>query len=369
MAGINRRGHFGYNHSDCFKGAGNVIGFGLGIATENAAGKIIESYYPRPGAIASAIVNGGAAGELARFCGIEPGAGGFRLLAASEIDDCRALIAKATGCGREETATRPGQDGKPALLCLAPFAAKPASIPEAFLKLHLLSHRIARPHDQNIEGIFSVLENLAWTDRGPVSLEDLPEKRLAARSRGEWLGVYAIDKFPRMTDYVAPPGVRIADGARVRLGAYIGEGTTVMHEGFINFNAGAVGQAMIEGRISAGVVIGEGSDLGGGSSTMGTLSGGGAEIVSVGRGCLIGANAGIGMPLADGCVVEAGLYLTAGAVVRQLDAAGGGIRTCKARELAGLKNQLFRRNSLSGAIECLPRKGQVELNEELHAHN
>jgi len=342
-----------------------VIGFGLGIATENTSGKIIEAYYPRPGAIAI----GGAARELARFCGTEPGTGGFRLLAANEIDDCRALIGKATESGREEITPQAVQGGKAALFCLAPFAAKPISIPEAFLKLHLLSHRLARPHEQNIEGIFSVLENLAWTDRGPVGLDELPEKRLAARARGEWLSVHAVDKFPRMTDYVAPPGVRIADGARVRLGAYIGEGTTVMHEGFINFNAGAVGQAMIEGRISAGVVVGEGSDLGGSSSTMGTLSGGGTEIVSVGRGCLIGANAGIGMPLADGCIVEAGLYLTAGAVVRQLDAAGDTIRTCKAKELAGLKNQLFRRNSRSGAIECLPHKGQVELNEALHAHN
>ncbi|MCY4297606.1 MAG: DapH/DapD/GlmU-related protein [Gammaproteobacteria bacterium] len=346
-----------------------MIGFGLGIATENAAGKIIEAYFPRPGAIPSAIANGEAARELARFCGTEPGAGGFRVLAASEIEDCRALIGQATGSGLEETAPQAAHGDKPALLCLAPFAAKPASIPEAFLKLHLLSHRIARPHEQNIEGIFAVLENLAWTDRGPVSLDELPEKQLAARARGEWLGVHAVDKFPRMADYVVPAGVRIADSARVRLGAYIGEGTTVMHEGFINFNAGAAGQAMIEGRISAGVVVGEGSDLGGSSSTMGTLSGGGAEIVSVGRGCLIGANAGIGMPLADGCIVEAGLYLTAGAVVRQLDAAGETIRTCKAKELAGLKNQLFRRNSLSGAIECLPRKGRVELNEDLHAHN
>ena len=172
-----------------------------------------------------------------------------------------------------------------------------------------------------------------------------------------------------MTDYVVPAGVRIADTARVRLGAHVGEGTTVMHEGFINFNAGTLGQAMIEGRISAGVVVGEQSDLGGSSSTMGTLSGGGTEIVSVGRGCLIGANAGIGMSLADGCIVEAGLYLTAGAVVRQLDAGGNLVRTCKARELSGLKHRLFRRNSLSGAVECLPRKGRVELNEELHAHN
>ena len=342
-----------------------MIGFGLGIASHNSAKEIIEVYYPQPGAVA----DGEFAAKIAACCGLNAGAGGYRLLDSDQLEHCAALFEAAGQAAQAELAARLGQSGKPALLCLAPFPVKPESVPEAFLKLHLLSHRLARPHEQNLDGIFSVLHNLAWTSQGPISLADLPGKQLQARLGGESLTVYGVDKFPKMLDYVAPPGVRIADSARVRLGAHIGEGTTVMHEGFINFNAGTSGQAMIEGRISAGVTVGENSDLGGSSSTMGTLSGGGSEIVSVGRGCLIGANAGIGMPLADGCIVEAGLYLTAGAVVRQLDSNGNLLRTCKAKELAGLANQLFRRNSLSGAVECLPRKGQVELNEALHAHN
>ena len=346
-----------------------MIGFGLGIASRNSALDIIETYFPQPVLAA----DGELPRKLAALCGLEPGAGGFRILDAGAIEAFRGMLGESGEAEQERLAARlaasHGAGKPPALLCIAPFASAPRSIPESFLKLHLLSHRLARPHEQNLDGIFSVLRNLAWTSRGPLSLDELPAAQLAARMRGETLTVNAVDKFPKMTDYIVPAGVRIADSARVRLGAWIGEGTTVMHEGFINFNAGTAGEAMIEGRVSAGVVVGEHSDLGGSSSTMGTLSGGGAEIVSVGRGCLIGANAGIGMSLADGCVVEAGLYLTAGAVVRQLDAGGDPVRTCKARELAGLARQLFRRNSLTGAIECLPRGGQVELNEELHANN
>ena len=342
-----------------------MIAFGLGIASRNSALDIIETFFPQPA------VNPGAdlARELSALCGLEPGGSGYRTLDAAGLESFHAAARQASALEQEGVAERLRDSDRPVLLCISDSQSPPTSVPEAFLKLHLLSHRLTRPHAQNLDGIFSVLHNLAWTSRGPVSLQDLPGLQLEARKRGESLSVHSVDKFPKMSDYVVPSGVRLADSARIRLGAYIGEGTTVMHEGFVNFNAGTEGQAMIEGRVSAGVMVGENSDLGGSSSTMGTLSGGGTEIVSVGRNCLIGANAGIGMPLADGCIVEAGLYLTAGAVVRELDAEGNLVRTCKALELSGLPHRLFRRNSLSGAIECLPRKAHVALNEELHAHN
>ena len=342
-----------------------MIAFGLGIASRNSALDIIETFYPLPA------VDPGEdlARELSNLCELRFGDSGFRSLDAEGLEAFFTVARDAFQHEQESVADRLRDCDRPVLLCLSHAQSPPTSVPEAFLKLHLLSHRLVRPHELNLDGIFSVLHNLAWTSRGPVSLQDLPDLLLEARKQGETLSVHSVDKFPKMADYVVPSGVRLADSARIRLGAYVGEGTTVMHEGFINFNAGTEGQAMIEGRISAGVMVGENSDLGGSSSTMGTLSGGGTEIVSVGRNCLIGANAGIGMPLADGCIVEAGLYLTAGAVVRQLDAEGNLVKTCKARELSGLAHQLFRRNSLSGAIECLPRKAHVTLNEELHAHN
>ncbi len=341
-----------------------MIAYGLGIASRDSALAVIETYFPRP-AVAS---EGAAVRKLADLCGLPGGGSGYRWLDDGGIEAFAALAAAIGEPQQQELAARL-RGCETLLLCVVDSSLAPASVPEAFLKLHLLSHRIARPHEQNLDKLFAVLHNLAWTSRGPVSLPDLPALQLEARLQGETLTVHSVDKFPKMTDYVVPAGVRLADSARIRLGAHIGAGTTVMHEGFVNFNAGTAGAAMIEGRISAGVVVGENSDLGGSSSTMGTLSGGGVEIVSVGRNCLIGANAGIGMPLADGCIVEAGLYLTAGAVVRQLGASGELLRTCKARQLAGLSGQLFRRNSLSGAIECLPRGRQVALNEELHVHN
>jgi 2,3,4,5-tetrahydropyridine-2-carboxylate N-succinyltransferase len=214
-----------------------------------------------------------------------------------------------------------------------------------------------------------VLPNVAWTSEGAIDIAELPERQLAARLRGEVLEVSCVDKFPKMTNYVVPSGVRIAHTARVRLGAYLGEGTTVMHEGFVNFNAGTDGPGMIEGRISAGVRVGAGSDLGGSSSTMGTLSGGGNIIISVGKECLIGANAGVGIPLGDRCTVEAGLYITAGTKVAMLDSDGKVVESVKARDLAGQPDLLFRRNSTNGAVECLTNKSAIELNEALHAHN
>jgi 2,3,4,5-tetrahydropyridine-2,6-dicarboxylate N-succinyltransferase len=243
--------------------------------------------------------------------------------------------------------------------------APPASTADAYLRLHLLSHRLVRPHGLNLDGVFSVLPNVAWTSLGPVDPAALGDVRMRAQAAGLHVHVTGVDKFPPMTDYVVPPGVRIADAARVRLGAHLAEGTTVMHEGFVNYNAGTLGASMVEGRISAGVVVGDGSDIGGGASIMGTLSGGGTQVVRVGSGCLLGANAGLGISLGDGCVVEAGLYLTAGARVTQPDGT-----VVKAAELSGRDGLLFRRNSVTGAIEVLPRQGSWgALNAALHAND
>ncbi len=248
---------------------------------------------------------------------------------------------------------------------IADLSAPPVDTADVYLRLHLLSHRLVAPRTINLDGIFELLPNVVWTNLGPVAIAAIDETRLRARSRGHHLTVLGVDKFPRMTDYVVPTGVRIADADRVRLGAHLADGTTVMHEGFCNFNAGTLGTSMVEGRISAGVVVGDGSDIGGGASIMGTLSGGGSEVISVGKGCLIGANAGIGISLGDGSVVEAGCYVTAGSKV---SLPGGEV--VKGKELSGAKNLLFRRNSQSGAIEAVNRDGSSwgGLNSVLHAN-
>ena len=241
--------------------------------------------------------------------------------------------------------------------------AAPLDAADVYLRLHLLSCRLVPPRSVNLDGIFGVLPNVVWTSAGPCAVEDFEATRLRLRAAGP-VQVSGVDKFPRMTDYVVPTGVRIADADRVRLGAYLAEGTTVMHEGFVNYNAGTLGRSMIEGRISAGVVVGDGSDVGGGASIMGTLSGGGREQITVGRRCLIGAEAGIGISLGDDCVVEAGCYVTAGAKLTLGDG-----RIVKAAELSGVDGLLFRRNSISGALEAVPRSGQrIELNSALHAN-
>ena len=240
----------------------------------------------------------------------------------------------------------------------------PEDVPDAYLRLHLLSHRLVRPHEVNLDGIFGVLPNVVWTSRGPCAVEgfELTRARLLAGGR---LTVLSVDKFPRMTDYVVPTGVRIGDADRVRLGAHLAAGTTVMHEGFVNYNAGTLGTSMVEGRISAGVVVGNGSDIGGGASIIGTLSGGGTTVISIGEGCLLGANSGIGISLGDGCVVEAGCYVTAGTKVTMPD---GSI--VKARDLSGQSGMLYRRNSITGAVEAVPRTGSWGgLNAALHAND
>lgn len=237
----------------------------------------------------------------------------------------------------------------------------PKDAADAYLRLHLLSHRLVKPHETDLTGLFGTLANVVWTSFGPCPVSGFESIRARLRRRGPLI-VHSIDKFPRMTDYVIPSGVRIADASRVRLGAHLAAGTTVMHEGFVNFNAGTLGSSMVEGRISAGVLVGDGSDVGGGASIMGTLSGGGQEVISVGEGCLIGANAGIGISLGDGCIVEAGCYITAGTKVTLPDQ-----RVVKARELTGLDGLLFRRNSVTGTVEAVARSGDWGgLNTALH---
>jgi 2,3,4,5-tetrahydropyridine-2-carboxylate N-succinyltransferase len=238
----------------------------------------------------------------------------------------------------------------------------PTSSADAYLRLHLFSHRLVKPRTINLDGIFGHLQNVAWTSRGPVAVDAIESVTWNFARQGQQLTVHGVDKFPRMTDYVVPSGVRIADASRVRLGAYLSSGTTVMHEGFCNFNAGTLGASMVEGRISQGVIVGDGSDIGGGASIMGTLSGGGKEMVTIGERCLLGANAGIGISLGDDCIVEAGLYVTAGTVV--IDPSGSPV---KARLLSGQSNLLYRRNSLTGAVEVIARSGSWGgLNAELH---
>jgi len=241
-------------------------------------------------------------------------------------------------------------------------ATAPRDAADVYLRLHLLSHRLQAAHVEPLDGAFGLLANVAWTSIGPVALDVLDEVRDALRRKGEHLTVNGVDKFPRMTDYVVPSGVRIADASRVRLGAHLADGTTVMHEGFCNFNAGTLGASMVEGRISAGVIVGNGSDVGGGASIMGTLSGGGKEMITVGERCLLGANSGLGISLGDDCVLEAGLYVTAGTLVRLPDG-----NVVKAREMSGVSNMLFRRNSTNGAVEAVVRTGSWGgLNAALH---
>jgi len=240
----------------------------------------------------------------------------------------------------------------------------PQDAVDAYLRLHLLSHRLVKPHGQSLDGIFGLLTNVVWTSAGPCAVEGFEEVRAALRARDGHVTIFSVDKFPRMVDYVIPSGVRIADADRVRLGAHLASGTTVMHEGFVNFNAGTLGTSMVEGRISAGVVVDDGSDVGGGASIMGTLSGGGKQVISIGKKCLLGANSGLGISLGDNCVIEAGTYITAAAKVRLPDG-----EVVKAGTLSGASNLLFRRNSLDGCLEVVLREGSWGgLNSILHAN-
>jgi 2,3,4,5-tetrahydropyridine-2,6-dicarboxylate N-succinyltransferase len=302
--------------------------WGWGLASIHSSGQVLDTYFPSP-----------------------------RLGIADDSAAPPALISAVVDDRDREVRTE-------IILVDIDLDAPPADTSDAYLRLHLLSHRLVRPRGINLDGIFGSLPNVVWTSAGPCAIEGFERVRTRLRARGGHLTIYGVDKFPRMVDYVVPTGVRVADADRVRLGAHLAEGTTVMHEGFVNFNAGTLGASMVEGRISAGVVVGRDSDIGGGASIMGTLSGGGTEIISIGERCLIGANAGIGIALGDDCIVEAGLYVTSGTKVTL---SGGEV--VKARTLSGEHGLLFIRNSVSGAVEMRRRdRGGVTLNAELHAN-
>ncbi len=342
----------------------SYFAFGLGIGTQSSAGDWLEIYYNKPVLNPSeALIN-----AVSDIIGYEGGDAAIEICEAQ----LKALEAAFLSVDAEEQAEvveiLKGTQ-QPMIMTILATDSAPATTAEVYLKLALLSHRLVKPHGTDLSGMFGLLPNVAWTSEGAIALEDLPRRQLAARAQGRILNVQSVDKFPQMTNYVVPAGIRVGDASRIRLGAYVGEGTTVMHEGFINFNAGTMGVSMVEGRISAGVVVGNGSDLGGGCSTMGTLSGGNNVVISVGENCLLGANAGLGLPLGDRCTIEAGLYVTGGSKVTVLDDQNNEVDTVKAAELAGKSDLLFRRNSQNGRIEVKTNKSAIELNAELHKHN
>jgi 2,3,4,5-tetrahydropyridine-2,6-dicarboxylate N-succinyltransferase len=336
--------------------------YAVGLARHAADGRLLDAWFPR----ANVGEHPQSGAKILDAAGLESGSAAISPETAEELlraihginaDTLRSLLpaTAATGAGRRSLI----------VAALASLDDPPLDAGDVYLRLHLLSSRRIRPHDANLTGIFGLLTNVAWTSAGPVAADELKPALLAACVRGEQLTVHGVDKFPRMVDYVVPSGVRIADADRVRLGAYLSEGTTVMHEGFVNFNAGTLGASMVEGRISAGVVIGDGTDVGGGASIMGTLSGGNDTVITVGERCLLGANSGLGIPLGDDCTLESGLYLTAGTKVRLPDG-----EVVRARDLAGISGMLFRRDSQSGAVEAHPRAGAGwhGLNAALHAN-
>ena len=340
--------------------------FAFGIGSQSSQGDWLEVFYPQPVLNPSADLVRAITGVL----GSQLATGNHAL----QIDTAQAgLLANAcTMAGASDQAkwlTQAVDSDQPMVITLLETDSGPQSTPEVYLKLQLLSTRLKQPNSLDLNGIFGLLPNVAWTNEGAIAIEDLTQRQMDCRLRGQWLHVNAVDKFPRMTDYAVPKGIRIGDAARVRLGAHVAEGTTVMHEGFINFNAGTLGHGMIEGRISAGVTVGHNSDLGGGCSTMGTLSGGGKIVNSVGEDSLIGANAGMGIPIGDRCIIEAGLYITGGSKVALLDINNELLDTVKAATLAGKPDLLFRRNSLNGRIEVKPNGTAVELNADLHSNN
>jgi 2,3,4,5-tetrahydropyridine-2-carboxylate N-succinyltransferase len=326
----------------------DVPAFGFGIATLATTGQVLDVWFP------TGRFGLGALPDVTPYGRPTAGLPAGEPLALGELGDATA----------EHGGALPSNRSVGVIVRVDSLATAPADAYDVWLRLHLLSSRQIQPHQSSLDGIFGLLTNVAWTSLGPVLPDDADELRVRERAAGRRVMVYGIDKFPRMIDYVTPTGVRVADADRVRLGAHLAPGTTVMHEGFVNYNAGTLGSSMVEGRVSAGVVVGDGSDVGGGASIMGTLSGGGKEVVRIGERCLIGANAGVGISLGDDCVVEAGCYITSGSKLALPD---GGV--VKARELSGQPGLLFWRNSLSGSLEVKPRTGgRVELNAALHAN-
>ena len=329
-----------------------AVWFAIGMGSKNSKGEWLEVYYPKNLINPSeSIVS--KAKELigyksANFTGPVP---------QELLTEINSLSTNFSKLGDEKS-----------VLVVVDSEAPPNDVPSSYLRLHLLSHRLVKPNKINLEGIFGLLPTVAWTSDGPKDPKELDDILFKKRINNESLHIHSLDKFPCMTDYVIPEGVRIADSHRVRLGAYLGEGTTIMHEGFINFNAGTLGKSMVEGRISQGVVVGEGSDLGGSSSTMGTLSGGNEELISVGEDCLLGANSGLGISLGDRCIIEAALYITAGTKV-ELIKSKDEVKEVKASELAFKDDLLFIRNSLTGTVQCKPNAKSVNLNQDLHSNN
>ena len=337
----------------------SLFAFGIALPTFNGQGELLDAYFPTPKKSVSGELGKIIAAELANTS------------ATLSPETCASLSSHFEQVGDAklaDTTRQLAESDQPLLVvCLAGDAAIDSAA-TAYLKLHLLSHRLSLPNSMNLEGIFAQLKNVAWTNKGAIDPAELQVRQLKGRIEGDEIEVRSIDKFPLMVNYVVPSGVRIADSSRVRLGAYVGEGTTIMHEGLMNFNTAALGPNMVEGRISQGVVVGAHSDLGGSSSTQGTLSGGGKHIVSLGEHCLIGANGGCGISLGDRCTIEAGLYITAGTPVMVVDETGdSGI--VKARELSGHSDLLFIRNAQTGRVECRTNRAAIELNNTLHLHN
>ena len=351
--------------------------FAVGVATISTVGdgtKVLDTYFP----FVNLGENAGFAALVLDAAGVGPGSG-TTALTREVLEQVSGQLDVVQSDGGDHpnadllplliaTLDAPGPVGParrvPVITVIADLAAPMLDAHDAYLRLHLISTRKVRPHGCSLDGLFGVLNNVVWTDVGPFDPDGFEATRMRLRAEGRSITVLSVDKFPQMADYVIPAGVRITVPSRVRLGAYLGDGTTVMHEGFVNFNAGTEGPAMVEGRISAGVFVGANSDIGGGASIMGTLSGGGKEVVSIGSGCLLGANSGLGISLGDNCVVEAGLYVTAGTVVTLPDGT-----TCKAGRLSGRDDMLFRRNSITGTVEMLPQSAEWGgLNADLHSN-
>ena len=331
----------------------NLPLIGLGIATKGTSGNILDAFYP-----CISFKNG--EDEISLM--YEK----WDALLSEDVTEIKDIAQLNLQDESLKTAIHNLDKSKTLVLCRILDNHPIKSIEEAYLKLHLISYKHFLPNSLNLDNLFDCLLNLVWTNQGPMELDGIEEKILSAKINNQPLEIKSIDKFPCLTDYIIPPGVRIADASRVRLGAYLSEGTTVMHEGFVNFNAGTLGSAMIEGRISAGVVVGKNSDLGGGCSTLGTLSGGNNVKISIGENCLLGANSGLGIPIGDNCIVEAGLYLTSGSKIIAYNSDNESGSIVKASELAGQDNLLFIRNSQSGAIEARINSKSVALNPTLH---
>jgi 2,3,4,5-tetrahydropyridine-2-carboxylate N-succinyltransferase len=341
----------------------STFALAFGSATKNRDQKIIEAFFPNP----ILNPNDDLVAVVGAIVGYEQGNQVIEITPqVSEL--LAAAFNGADDSANADFATAAVNSSQTLVLVILATDEAPQTVAEGYLKLQLISHRLVKPHGLVLDGIFGVLHNIAWTNKGAIDLPELAERQIAARLNGETITVDCVDKFPRMVNYIVPNGVRIADTSRVRLGAHVGNGTTVMHEGFINFNAGTTGASMVEGRISAGVMVGEGSDIGGGASIMGTLSGGGKMIIAIGENSLLGANAGLGIPLGNRCTIESGLYITAGSKIKMLDNEGKDAGVAKARDLANKDDLLFRRNSMTGQIECLANKSAVELNSMLHSN-